>query len=161
MSEGRKVPFLDVSLRPSRSLSPRGFLMLMASMGAISAIAGIWFYAKGAWPVMGFFGLDMALLYWAFKVSYKRGELTERIRIHNETMTVNRAKPGRTTETWSMHPAWVTVSVEKEDEHDARLELRDRGKALVIGAFLPPKERAQVADVIRDGLSRRRAALMQ
>ncbi|MEO0410907.1 MAG: DUF2244 domain-containing protein [Pseudomonadota bacterium] len=152
--------FLDVSLRPNRSLTPAGFAWLMGVLGVISAVAGLWFVLQGAWPITGFFGLDLAALYWAFKVSYKRGELTERICIDDQTMTVHRFMPGDDGQRWSFHPAWVRVEISQPDEHSAQLELREQGKSLEIGAFLAPPERSEVASVIRDGLDRRRQALL-
>lgn len=152
--------FLDVSLSPSRSLSPRGFAALMFVAGAISGVAGVHFYLKGAWPIMGFFGLDLAVLYWAFKASYKQGMLTERIQLSASDLTIERSQPGRKSQAWTMHPSWVQVSVDDPEEHTATLKLRDRSTAIELGRFLPPRERAQVADVIRDGLERRKRAML-
>ncbi|MEM7568694.1 MAG: DUF2244 domain-containing protein [Pseudomonadota bacterium] len=160
MPQSATPSFLDVSLRPNRSLTPTGFAWLMGTLGLISAVAGVWFVLKGAWPIMGFFGLDMALLYWAFKVSYRRGELTERIRIDDSAMTVQRMAPGRQDKHWSFHPSWVRVDMQRPDEHSAQLHLRQQGQDLEIGAFLPPKERSEVASQINDGLEKRRRALL-
>lgn len=152
--------YLDVSLKPSRSLTPHGFLIVMGIASTVSIIAGVHFYLKGAWPVMGFFGLDLALLYWAFKASYRQGEVSERIHLCSAEMKVERTAPGRKSEAWSLHPSWVQVSVENAEEHHATLKLRDRSTALELGHFLPPRERAEVADMIRDGLERRKRALL-
>lgn len=152
--------YLDVSLKPSRSLSPRGFLAVMGIAGGVSLVAGVHFYLKGAWPVMGFFGLDLALLYWAFKASYRQGELTERILLETSAMTIERTRPGAQSQAWTMHPSWVQVSVEDAEEHTASLKLRDRSTAVELGRFLPPRERSEVADVIREGLERRKRALL-
>ncbi len=54
-------------LTPHRSLGSIGFLVLMIVFGVISFIAGMAFLLMGAWPVFGFFGLDVLLLYWAFR----------------------------------------------------------------------------------------------
>jgi uncharacterized membrane protein len=56
----------SVVIRPHRSLGSLGFLVLMAVFGAVSFAAGVAFLLMGAWPVFGFFGLDVLLLYWAF-----------------------------------------------------------------------------------------------
>lgn len=160
MSALQPDSFVDLSLRPNRSLTPAGFGWLMGALGLVSAVAGVWFFLKGAWPIMGFFGIDWLLLYWAFKVSYRRGEQTERIRLTARTMTVDRSMPGRKSQHWSFHPAWVKVDMHRPTDHDASLSLREQSKRVEIGAFLAPKERSEVADVIRDGLQRRRQVLL-
>lgn len=160
MSRQSVSPFLDMSLRPSRSLTPHGFLIVMGIASVVSIVAGVHFTLKGAWPVMGFFGLDLALLYWAFKASYRQGELTERIYLDGAKMTIERSRPGFQSQAWTLHPSWVQVSVDDPEEHHAALKLRDRSTAIELGSFLPPRERSQVADVIRDGLERRKRALL-
>ncbi|TMJ57640.1 MAG: DUF2244 domain-containing protein, partial [Alphaproteobacteria bacterium] len=62
--------FFERVLWPHRSLPPRGFRLLMLGLGLLSLVAGICFVAAGAWPICGFFGLDVALLYLAFRISY-------------------------------------------------------------------------------------------
>src|SRR5215475_7576317 len=58
-------------LTPHRSLSQAGFVLVMAVLGAVSFAAGIVFLLIGAWPVFGFFGLDVLLVYWAFRANYR------------------------------------------------------------------------------------------
>ena len=57
---------------PHRSLNRTGFLVLMTFVGAVSFVAGIAFCMMGAWPVLGFFGLDLLVIYWAFRINYRR-----------------------------------------------------------------------------------------
>ena len=62
-------------LTPHRSLGPRGFLILMSAVATVSFVAGFAFLLMGAWPVFGFFGLDVALVYLAFKLNYRAARL--------------------------------------------------------------------------------------
>ena len=66
-----------ITLYPYRSLSKIGFFILMLVLGIISFIAGITFMIKGAWPVFGFFGLDVLLIYIFFKINFKSGKKKE------------------------------------------------------------------------------------
>src|SRR5690606_40871520 len=50
--------YFNAVLHPHRSLGPRGFLILMLAVGLVSFSAGVAFAVKGAWPIVGFFGLD-------------------------------------------------------------------------------------------------------
>ena len=47
-------------ITPHRSLGSIGFLVLMIVFGGVSFVTGIAFLLMGAWPVFGFFGLDVA-----------------------------------------------------------------------------------------------------
>src|SRR3546814_12592383 len=84
----------DAELRPHRSLSPRGFLLLMASVCAFSFAGGLAFYLAGAWPVIGFLGADVLLIYLAFKINYRSGRLVERLHLTRDRLTVIRTWPG-------------------------------------------------------------------
>ena len=82
-------------LYPHRSLGPTGFLILMSAIGGVSFITGMAFLLKGAWPVFGFFGLDVALIYAAFKLNYRSGRLYETVELTPETLTITRVHPVR------------------------------------------------------------------
>ena len=68
-------------LTPHRSLSRTGFVVLMAFLSAISFAAGLAFWMMGAWPVSGFFGLDVLAVYFAFKINFRNARATEEIRV--------------------------------------------------------------------------------
>src|SRR5712671_3378683 len=84
----------DAVLQPHRSLSPTGFWILMAAVTGLSFAAGIAFLLMGAWPIFGFFGLDVALLYLAFRLNYRSGRLVETVRLTDRQLTVRRLHPG-------------------------------------------------------------------
>src|SRR5260221_5022737 len=71
----------DVLLMPNRSLPPLGFALLMAAVSLLSFGAGVTFYLIGAWPVIGFLGLDVALIYIAFRVSFRSMRASETLRL--------------------------------------------------------------------------------
>ena len=83
-------PFFERVLLPHRSLPSRNFHLLMGLLGLISLAAGIGFVAVGAWPVIGFFGLDVALVYLAFRLNYRSARQSETIRLAGDAFTVER-----------------------------------------------------------------------
>jgi uncharacterized membrane protein len=153
--DGEAVLF-DAVLRPHRSLGPRGFLLLMAAFGALSFVAGIAFVSAGAWPVVGFFGLDILLVYVAFKASYRSGRMTETVRLTERALEVREVDPGGRERSWRFQPYWLRVEMDDPPEHDSQLTLRSHGRGLVIGAFLAPEERLDLANALRDALSQLR-----
>jgi uncharacterized membrane protein len=82
-------PFFERVLLPHRSLSPRGFHLLMAVLALISLAIGIGFVSVGAWPVVGFFGLEVALVYLAFRLSYRSARQSKAISVPGKAQQVN------------------------------------------------------------------------
>ncbi len=150
--------FFDARLRPHRSLSPRGFLLLMIAVAAVAFLAGLAFFLIGAWPVAGFFGLDVALVYLAFKMNYRHGRMYETLRLTRDDFTVERISHWGARKTWRFQPAWLQVLIDDPPGHDSRLVLRSHGKSLSIGGFLTPGERAELAAALRRALEETRAA---
>ncbi len=148
--------YFDAVLRPNRSLSPRGFFWLMAAFGAACFITGVGFITAGAWPVFGFLGLDVVILYIAFRASYRTGNLAEEIRLTDSELRVRRILPSGRAREWKFQPYWLQVNIDTPPEHESQLILRSHGKALTIGAFLTPDERLEVADALRDALNLQR-----
>ena len=71
----------EATLKPHRSLSRTGFIVVMVVLAGTSFAAGTAFLMMGAWPVFGFFGLDVALVWWAFRVNYRQARAYENIRM--------------------------------------------------------------------------------
>lgn len=147
----------DAVLRPHRSLPPLGFAILIGGMAAIMLTLGIAFLARGAWPVFGFCGLEILLVYWAFKASYRSGRLFETLQMNRETLRVRRVPPRGRGRSWDFQPYWLTIHMDDPPEHDSQLELTSHGRRLVIGAFLTPEERLEVAEALRAAIHKARA----
>jgi uncharacterized membrane protein len=68
-------------LHPHRSLSRSGFLILLGFIGVLSLATSIAFLVIGAWPVLGFYGIDILALYIAFKLNYRAGKAYELVEL--------------------------------------------------------------------------------
>jgi uncharacterized membrane protein len=136
-------------LRPHRSLGAGGIRIVVILVAIASAIPGTLFLALGAWPVLPFLGLDVVILYAALRWNLRAGNAFEAINLSRRALTVRQANAwGRQTET-SFQPQWLQVNIEELAADDNRLELRSRGRSLVIGRFLPPHERVELAQALR------------
>src|SRR5262252_6679869 len=131
----------DVLLMPNRSLPPLGFALLMACVSLVSFGAGVTFYIIGAWPVIGFLGLDVALIYIAFRVSFRRMRAFETLRLTEQALVFERVSPGGARRRWSFQPYWLRVEFDEPPHHGSQLRLRSHGHAVTVGAFLAPPER--------------------
>ena len=136
-------------LRPHRSLSGRGFLILMAVYGAVSFGAGLAFYSMGAWPVLGFCGLDVALVWWAFRVNYRSARETEIIDVSPAELSV-RSRDARGRESVrSLNPYWLRVETHELAGDVCELRLASKGRWVVVGRFLSDPERRELAQALR------------
>jgi uncharacterized membrane protein len=154
-----KPVFFERVLWPHRSLPPHGFRLLMLGLGVLSLIAGICFVAAGAWPVCGFFGLDVALVYLAFRLSYRSARQCETLRLADDQFTVERVDIYGMRRLWRFQPFWLRVVLEERRDESNRLLLASHGNSIVIGDFLAPPVRRDLAATLREVLSRWRTAL--
>jgi uncharacterized membrane protein len=140
-------------LSPHRSLSRRGFNILIACVGIVSFVVGTGFLLMGAWPVFGFFGLDAALVYFAFRRNYLDARAFEEINLSREELRIRRVSPlGREVQ-FSFDPYWTRLDVDRRSWGIAALALTSSGRRLRIGAFLSPDDRAAFADALSVALS--------
>jgi len=148
------TPLFSARLTPHRSLSRKGFLLLMGFLIAVSFAAGIAFLMMGAWPVFGFFGLDVLAIYWAFKLNYRRAAATEDIVITPYEIQVRRVSHrGHVTE-WTLNPMWVRLERKEHEEFGIeRLYLVSRGRRLSVASFLGPDEKASFAEAFQAALT--------
>jgi uncharacterized membrane protein len=144
-------------LTPHRSLGRTGFVVLMCLIGGVSFVAGLVFFIAGAWPVMGFFGLDVLLIYIAFKVSYRTAAAYEQVTMTASTLTVRKVSHrGRVAE-WTLNPVWVRLQREANEEFGLeRLFLVSHGRRLPIATFLGPAEKANFANALSAALGEAR-----
>jgi uncharacterized membrane protein len=144
--------FFERVLLPHRSLPPRGFHILMAALGLVSLGYGILFVSIGAWPVFGFFGLDVALVYVAFRLNYRSARRSETLRLAGDAFTVERVGVRGERRVWRFQPFWLRVILEERSDESNRLYVASHGRSLAIGEFLPPPARRELAATIREAL---------
>ncbi len=142
------APFRFI-LTPNRSLSPRGFLILMGMLGFASIATGLAFALMGAWPVLGFFGIDVLIVYVAFKLNYRAGRLLETIDLSPEALTLIRIHPNGRRERFDFHPYWVQVRLKLGRDGRSTLHLRSHGRDVAFGIFLADDEQRSFADALK------------
>jgi len=149
-----RAPWFDAVLYACPSLSPRGFLVFMTALCLIGFTTGAVFALSGAWPVIGFFGLELLLLYIAFRINYRRQRMFETLLLTEEALLVTRVRPERRTERWRFQPYWLRVAIDDAPRRAGVLTLTSHGRTLEIGAFLTAGEKLDVAKALSDALGR-------
>lgn len=151
-------PFFSAVLTPYRSLGPNGFVVLMLAVSAICFACGILFWTIGAWPVAGFMGLDVAVVWFAFRLNYRAARAFEEIEVTpTEIRLAKTSAAGHRTE-YRFNPVWVRLEVETvEDEGVTRIALFSRGRSVEVGGFLNPDDRTSFAAALKAALSAARS----
>jgi len=157
MTESPAVHFATL-LRPHRSLSPEGFRWLIRGAIAANLVIGLPLYLLGAWPVLGFMGLDVYLLWWLFKRNYLDARRSERLVLTDRELVVERVAPDGEREEHRLDAYWLRVELQGEAE---RLVVISRGNRLVVGRFLAPSERERVAGELEAAIASLRAPRYQ
>lgn len=119
-----------------------GFVIL------VNVVVGVAFLLLGAWPVFGFCGLDVAAIYLAFKINNRSGRLSEQIEIGHADLSLVRTHPSGASERYEFNPYWARVRLDEHPSGANALSIASHGRELVIGAFLSPDERRELAQVL-------------
>ncbi|BDA82519.1 membrane protein [Aureimonas sp. SA4125] len=151
------APLFRALLMPHRSLGRRGFHTLMLFVGAVSLATGIGFLLKGAWPVVGFFGLDVLLVFLAFKASYRAALAREEVSVSRTDLCVRKTSPKGTVLESHYNPFWARFHVARHTEIGiTRMAVSGQGRSTEIGGFLNPDDRESFADAFGRALSQAR-----
>jgi uncharacterized membrane protein len=133
-------------ITPHRSLSSTGFLIFMLCIGGVSFASGLVFLLLGAWPVFGFLGLDVLLVYWAFRANFRAARAYEEVTVTASELTVRKVNQKGGVREWTLNPLWVQLDrIVHEEFGIERLFLVSRGRRLSIANFLSPDEKKDFA----------------
>jgi uncharacterized membrane protein len=147
------APIFRATLTPHRSLSRGGFLTLMAFVAAISFVSGLVFLRMGAWPVFGFFGLDVLIIYGAFRLNFRHARAHEDIVVTPYEIRVRRVSHRGDVMEWSLNPLWARIEKHSHPEFGIeRLYLVAGRRRLSIASFLGPDEKASFAAALQEAL---------
>lgn len=134
------------SLAPHRSLSPQGFRWLILGAIAANLVIGLPMWLFGAWPVLGFLGLDVWLLWWLFKRSYLDARRRETLTLTDRELIIDRVAPDGAREQLRLEAYWLRLDWEDKDD---RLVITSRGNRAIVGRFLAPSERRTVFEQLK------------
>jgi uncharacterized membrane protein len=153
---GDKRQNFKAFLSPHRSLSREGFFALMALVIGVNFIAGTAFALAGAWPVAGFAGLDVFLVYWAFRRNFLDGRIGETIELTPHELVLLRVRGHVPVQETRLLRRNLKVELEEDLRRDliGGLFLLSGAQRVEIGRFLAPHERRSFAGVLRDALLR-------
>lgn len=139
-------PLFKALLTPHRSLGATGFYILMGAFVFAWLTLGSVFLAIGAWPVFGFLGLDVLLIYLAFRWSYRSGRAREEVEVSRTRLDIRKIAPSGRTEEHRFNPFWTRFRVSRHDEIGITgMAVEGEGRRVSIGSFLNPDDRESFA----------------
>ena len=96
----------------------------------------------GAWPVVGFMGLDVLALYIAFRVSFRSADAYETVELTALELVFAKVTARGQREVWRFNPSWVRLEQETHEEFGTeRVALSRAAKASKSALFSAPSKR--------------------
>jgi uncharacterized membrane protein len=142
---------LDLTLRPNPALGHRPQALAVAGAAVMMGLGALRFLLLGAWMVLPFMLVDLALLAWALHTTSRRAARAALIRLDDRELTVEERDGGALRLT-RFDPA----STRAADGGPGTLLIESRGKRVRLCGYLTARERADVVNVIEAALARRR-----
>ena len=148
----------SAALRPHRSLTPQGLQVVMAAVGGVGLLIGGFFVWLGAWPVFGFLGLDVLILYLAFRRSFADADVREIVEVTGHEIVLYNARPARPATERRFPRPWVRIHLEEDCEREliGALALVYAGRRTEFASFLAPEERKSLAAALKAAVARPR-----
>ena len=143
-----------ISLYPYRSLNKTGFFILMLVLGIISFVAGVVFMMMGAWPVFGFFGLDVLLVYIFFKINFKSGKQKEILILTKNKLIIKFYSSNKILKTSHLDANWLNINLTKSKNEMSKLKISSKNKSIIVGSFLRHKEKLDVIKSLKTALKK-------
>lgn len=139
-------PFFRALLTPHRSLGRTGFLLIMGAMMFAWAVTGVIMLSHGAWPVFGFFGLDVLGLYIAFRLNYRAARAREEVSLSRTRLDIRKVAPSGRAQEHRFNPFWARLSIRRHQEIGiVGMAVESRDLSVPIGSFLNPDDRESFA----------------
>lgn len=157
MTEMLDQTYFDATLTPSRSLSPRAFTIVMAIIAGTSFIAGLAFVSMGAFPVIGFFGLDALAIWLAFRFSFRQLRQETRVKVTSKSIMLRHEHPGQPVREAEIPAAFARIDLLQSGRHPSQLRISHGQTAWIIGRFLTPGERKSLKTALQSAISSARS----
>jgi uncharacterized membrane protein len=144
--------YMDAEIRPNRSLSERGFIVLIAVVTLANCASAAVFIAMGATLVPIFLSIDVLAVIAAFVVSYRAARNIERVQVSAAEVRVLRETPKTSVVIWQSPTAFTRVALQTEDERAVELKIALSGRELPVACALSPGERAEFAKALENAI---------
>ncbi len=151
-------PLFAATLTPHRSLTPVGKRVVIGLVAALALVPGIVFYVAGAWPVVGFMGLDVLAIWLALTLSMRGGKAYEVLTLWPAQLELKRVDPKGKEELLTFVPANVRFVIDRDyNERVTALWLKGENQKVPLGVFLSADEKLSLSKVFGTAFRKARA----
>lgn len=147
------IVYLDAVLEPPRSLTARGLNRVMLILGAFSAVFSLGFLLVGAWPVVGFLGAEILVLWLVFQWSFRAQTARTYVRVTADEVDVRKVDGWGRERRASMASHFARVEFDRTATGPNALRLATSRTAYPLGEFLTPRERETFARRLMQAIS--------
>ena len=150
-------PLFAAKLTPHNSLTGTGQRIVIAVMVVMASVPGMVFFSMGAWPIVGFMGLDIAAVWWALSAARRNGRAFEEVTLWRHQLDFLKVDGNGAEKTWSFSPLAVRLVIDRDiNERTRALHLKSGGEIIEIGAFLAEAEKSSFAKAFGTALRQAR-----
>ena len=150
-------PLFAATLTPHRSLTPTGKKVVIGLVAALALVPGVVFYVAGAWPVVGFMGLDVLAIWAALTISMRGGKAYEVVTLWPTSLELKKVDAKGTEELLSFVPKSVKFVIDRDyNERVTALWLKGENQKVPLGVFLSADEKLSLSKVFGTALRKAR-----
>ncbi len=161
----QKAAFAEaITIWPHRSLTKKGFIIVMVALASLAFCIGLGFFLLGAWPVIGFLGLEILIVWGAFKLNYRAAKRRQTLQADSHTLQITDFFPNGKRQDQEIPTGWIKVSLTPSQSPDVSARNRQKvivsshGKHVAVGDFLHPAETPDLARRVQSMVDRAQSA---
>jgi len=151
---GAETPFFQAIVRPHRSLSRKGVVIVICCMLLGSLTITSVMVSLSAWPVIGFNGADIALAIFLIWLNMRSARAVEIISLHNDSLEISRTDFRGRQEHVSLAPYWLNIVLQERNGTVPKLLLERGGASTEIARQLGEAQKRDLAAALTRALHR-------
>ena len=144
--------YMDAEIRPHRSLSERGFIILIAVVTLANCCSAAVFVYMGATLVPIFLGIDVVAVIVAFMASFRAARQIQRVQVTARDIKVIHEAPNWSKVVWESPTAFTRVAVDREEGRAVGLRLALSDRQVAVAQALSPGERQEFAAALQKAI---------
>ena len=138
-----------ITLSPNSSLTGIYRIIFLASISFICVGIATVFYFFGAYLILPFAGIEIAILLIAFYLSFKWSSRKELIYISQEVVKIEKGIH-KAEYLWEEFRTFTSFQIEKDANKSLKLSFRSKGDDVIVGDFLNEDDKNILINEIRN-----------
>ena len=137
----------EILLKPNSSLTGAARVLFLGSIFFICSVIGIGFFLAGGTMILPFAGLEIILVYLAFRLSFNWSNQKQIIILSKEHVEV-RVDGLKEFFTWKEFRSFATFNISKDQSMEDKISFRSKGKEIYVGNFLNKGDKEKLKEEV-------------